>query len=446
MRRYITFAVIFFCLLLQQAVSEEQRLSLHDAIKTALGNNDDVKAFESSVSAKKAEIGISRSFLLPHINLDESFVRTNNPTGVFSIKLNQERFTESDFELQNLNNPDPVSDFQTNVSIEQPILAIPELLSIKASKKDYLARSEAFARQKELIAFKVIDSYIRVQTAKEFLGVSEKALEDAREQLRIADKRYNSGLGLYSDTLRASTAVTEAEQQIVSTQKNLKVAKRTLGLLLGLSESVDTDKEQSEIPLYDMEYYTDSSLDRKDIKSLELKHENATTNVQIAEAGFIPKIGVRGTYQLNDSDTPFGNQGNSWFIAGFMRWEIFNGTRRGYQRAQAKHRAAEIEQMLDGLQKKVSLRVYESHLAVDETKKNIELAEATLKTAEEGTRLVQKRYENSLSPFVDLLDAQVNLDRARANLVAKKNEYRISVARLSFESGTIFQDLGIEPR
>jgi len=54
------------------------------------------------------------------------------------------------------------------------------------------------------------------------------------------------------------------------------------------------------------------------------------------------------------------------------------------------------------------------------------------------------RYKGSLSPLVDLLDAQVNLDRSRANLVARKNEYEIAVARLNFESGTILQDLGIE--
>jgi outer membrane protein TolC len=81
---------------------------------------------------------------------------------------------------------------------------------------------------------------------------------------------------------------------------------------------------------------------------------------------------------------------------------------------------------------------------VEEAQKNVELAESSLRTAEEGTRLVKLRYQNSLSPFVDLLNAQVNLDRTRANLVAKRNEYKLAIATLSFESGTILEDLGIE--
>jgi hypothetical protein len=38
----------------------------------------------------------------------------------------------------------------------------------------------------------------------------------------------------------------------------------------------------------------------------------------------------------------------------------------------------------------------------------------------------------------------VSLDHARANSVAKENEYRLAVARLGYESGTILKDLGVE--
>lgn len=439
----LTVYFVFLFLLAQICAADEVLFKLRDAVSTALENNNELKSFESSVSAEKADIGISRSYLLPQINLEESFVRTNNPTGVFSIKLNEGRFKESDFEISSLNNPDPVSDFETNVSVEQPILAIQEALALKSANKDYLAKREEFGRLREYVAFRVVETYIQVGTAKEFVRVARKALEDAGEQLRIANSRFKSGMGLYSDTLRAETAVTEAEQQLVSTEKNLKVAKRSLGLLLGLDESVDTEAVTEGIALRGFEYYTEKSLSRKDVASLQYRYESARTNVSIADAGYLPRIGVRGTYQLNDRDAPFGSEGDSWFVAAVLRWEIFNGGRREYERARASHTASEMEESLEGMKKSVSLSVYESYLAVEEAGKNVELAEKSLETAAEGTRLVRKRYENSLSPFYDLLDSQLNLDRTRANLVAKQNGYSLSVARLSFESGTILEDLGI---
>lgn len=435
--------LLFILLIPRASVADELVFKLRDAVATALENNHELKAFESSVSAGKADVGVSRSYLLPQINLEEGFVRTNNPTGVFSIKLNQGRFKESDFDISELNNPDPVNDFETDISVEQPILAVQEALALKSANKEYLAKKEEYGRQREDLAFRVIEAYVGVGTAKEFVAVAEKALEDAREQLRIAKSRYKSGLGLYSDTLRAETAVTEAEQQLVSTGKNLKVAKRSLGLLLGLDESVDTEPVTEGIALRDFGYYSEKSLARKDVASLEYRYESARASVNKAEAGYLPRIGVRGTYQLNDNDVPFGSEGDSWFIAAFLRWEIFNGGRREYERAKASHTASQIEETLEGMKKNVSLSVYESFLAVEESKKNVELAEKSVETAAEGTRLVRKRYENSLSPFFDLLDSQLNLDRARADLAARRNGYLIALARLSFESGTILEDLGI---
>lgn len=446
MIRYLSylFLLSFFFTFSSLGSDGEIKLSLEEAIRIALKNNHEIRAVMNSVLAEGSDVGISRSFLLPRINMEERFVRTNNPTEVFSIKLNQERFSMSDFEIANLNNPDPISDFRTTFSAEQPILAIKELLTLKSANKYFKAAGEEFDRKREAVAFGVIKSYITVRIAKEFVGVAERAIDDAKENLRIADSRYKKGLGLFSDTLRASTSVSEAEQQLVSARKNLKVAKRALGVILGMTESVDVDAQPIDIPLEDIDYYREESLSRKDIRSLESRYEGARLDVRSHESGYIPTIGVGGTYQLNDQNAPFGAEGHSWFVMAFLRWEIFNGGKREYERAKAKHMAAEVKEQLDGLKNAVSFGVFESHLGVEEAHKNVELAEASLKSAEEGTRLVKLRYQNSLSPFVDLLNAQVNLDRSRANLVAKSNEYTLAIATLSFESGTILKDLGIE--
>ena len=46
--------------------------------------------------------------------------------------------------------------------------------------------------------------------------------------------------------------------------------------------------------------------------------------------------------------------------------------------------------------------------------------------------------------MVDLLDAQVNLDKARAAVVKTTNDYKVALISLSYESGILFKDLGIE--
>jgi outer membrane protein TolC len=427
-----------------ETAAAERTLTLPEALKIALEENHELKAFTNAVSAEKEGIGVARSFLLPKITLEERFLRTTNPTYAFMAKLNQERFTSQDFEVTSLNNPDPINDFQTSVSLEQPVFIKKALVGLEMSKTEAAAREEEFKRKREETALKVAQSYLTVNTAKTYVGIGEKAVEDAKEHLRIAEVRYKAGVGLYSDTLRASTTITEMEQKLVSAGKNLRIAKRTLGLLLGMSESADTAGESPRVPLKDTDYYVSASGARKDIKSLELRTENAKKNIALAEAGYYPSVGVGGSYQFNDHNKPLGSEGNSWLLSAFVRWELFDGTKTRHEQSRAKYRAAEAEEYLQGLKKVVSYQVYGACLTVEEAKKNVELSRQALQTAEEGKRLVKVRYENSLSPVVDLLDAQVSLDHARANLIARENEYDLAVITLAYESGTILTDLQVE--
>ncbi|NTU41867.1 MAG: TolC family protein [Nitrospirales bacterium] len=422
--------------------AENRRLSITEAVETALRENHEIRAFGHSLSARKEEVGISRSLLLPTISFEERFMRTDNPVYVFMGKLSQERFTSAD--MNSLNNPAPLNDFQTTLSFEQPIYARKAYIGLEISKKELGAKEAELSRKKEEIAFRVIRTSLMIQTSRERLKAAEKGLEDAKEHLRIAELRSSTGLGLQSDFLRASTALTEAEQRLVSSRKDLDLSFRALGLLLGMDSSVDITDGISEPELKELEVYTREALSRPDLKALELRNEEAKGSIKMAEAGYFPTLGVGGAYQLNNHSTPFGSEGTSWQLTAFLRWNLFDGTKSEHDRAKAKFQAAESEEQFAGMKKSVSFRVYEAYLGVQEAKKNADLARSGLQTSEEGRRLVRVRYENSLSPIVDLLDAQLTLDNSRAGLVARENDYRLSVLNLEYESGTLLKGLGIE--
>lgn len=426
------------------AAESENRYTLSEAVKTALQNNNEIKAQRNSHAAKQADVGIARSYLLPKISLEERYLRTVNPTYAFMTKLNQERIEQADFAPGTLNRPDAVSDFQTTLSFEQPLFVKKADIGLEMSKREVEASEEALERKKEEIAFKVVQYYLMVGTAAGYVGVAEKALEDAREHHRLAGLRYSTGLGLYSDRLRAGTMVAEAQQRLVSAGKNLRVARRALGLMIGSQEAVDVTPEIPTMPVREIDYLRTQSFARRDIKSMELRKENAKTNIKLAESGYFPFVGVGGAYQFNDHNKPVGSEGDSWQLMAFLRWELFDGTKRKHEKTKATYQVSEAEEHLEGMKKMVSFQVDEAWLTMEEAKTNWELAQESLKTAEEGRRLVKVRYEGSLSPIVDMLDAQLSFDHARANLVARENEYKVAVANLSYASGTILADLKLE--
>ena len=428
----------------KQAAADEV-LSLQEAMEKALRDNHQINAFHNSLASQKEDIGIARSSLMPKLTLEERFLRTNNPTFVFMSKLNQGRFTAQDFDVAALNDPSPENDFQTSLSVFQPLLAMQASIGVDMSETAYAAKKEEYFRKQEEIILQVSQNYFMAQMAEEYINVAEKGVEDAKEHLRIAQVNFNNGLGLYADTLRASTAVTEAEQKLVSARKNYRIAQRSLGMLLGLEDSVSTTQENISLPLHDLEYYTSHARERRDIQSMQHHFENARNNLRMNEAAYVPTLGVGSSYQLNDKDIPFGSDGESWQVFALFSWELFDGTKRHHEKQKARYLIEETREQLERLMDGAAFQVFESFLSVEEAQKNAELAKTSLATAEEGQRLVRLRYENSLSPLVDLLDAQVSLDQARADVIVRKKEEQLATLKLCFESGILFQELGLAP-
>lgn len=437
-------AVIILAACASNSPAQEKVLSLKEALEYSMNGNPEIRAAGKGLLVQQEEIGIARGFLLPKVTFEERFMRTDNPTYVFMAKLNQGRFASQDFDIPSLNSPSAVNDFQTGLSLEQPLFAPKAMIGIDMAKKEFAAKNEELERKKEDVAFHVLKAYLGIQTAKAYESIAEKGIEDAREHVRIAESRYNASLGLYSDTLRAKVALSSAEERLVTAKKSFSVAKRALGLMLGLVESVDVTEERPVFDLKSFEYYSDLSLSRKDLKSLETRYKNAENMLKMADAGYYPTVGVGGTYQMNDHSKPFGAEGQSWQVAAFLRWEIFDGTRREHEKQKAIAKIAETGEYLDGMKKALSFNVYEAYLGVDEAKKGLELAKSALEAAEEGKRLVMARYENSLSTIVDLLDVQTSLDASRANVIEREGAYLSAMANLGFQSGSILKDLGVE--
>ena len=332
-------------------------------------DNHELRAQTYAHAAKGADIGVARSYLLPKISLEERYMRTASPGYAFMAKLNQERIGAADFAPESLNHPAAIDDFQTALSLEQPLFAQKARVGLEMSRTEAAASGEELARTREEVAFRVVRSYLAADTAEAYIAAAQKGVEDALEHQRLADVAYASGLGLYSDTLRASTAVAEARQRLVSAKKNLGVARMALGLTIGSSGPVET-AETPELNVWQIEALRARAPGRRDLRSLEMRTQNAKNRVKLAEAGYYPILGVGGGLQWNDHNHPLGGEGDGWQVMAFLRWELFDGTKTRHERVKAGHEAREAEERLAGLRKLVSFQLEEAWLALEEASRN----------------------------------------------------------------------------
>jgi len=413
-----------------------------EAVAAALRNNASVLAAGYEAQAAREEARAARGLYLPRMTFEEKFLRTNVPAEAFALKLNEERLAASDFaDVRNFNEAPPINDFVAAVALEQPLFAPKAWLGRGLAAREARARELDLTRRKEDVVFQVLSSYLDLQTAKDYREVAERGLSDAREHYRIAETMENQGVGLASDRLRARVFLARAEAERVTAENRVSIARTALGLAMGEPGGTRVDAVAPVPPLPEKGILADRIAalprERADLRAFSLRVENAARQVTFEKSGYLPTVGVSGSYRIDGQDGPFSPDNRSWNIGVGLSWNLFDGLRREAAVAKAAAERSGARAYYRGSSDRAAFEVTQAWLAVEEAERRLEIARAAVDAAEEGTRLVKARYENQLARMIDLLDAQTALNGARADRVRAGNDLLHSRARLEAASGTL---------
>ncbi|MDD2734767.1 MAG: TolC family protein [Desulfuromonadaceae bacterium] len=440
--------LIIYAVLLLSAVTVEAEtvtLSLKDAINLALENNNQVKAAHFSSQAAQQGIVAANSRYLPAIQFEETAVASNSPTNTFMMKLDEGRFTQNDFQISSLNNPSAAHDFKTALSLQQPLF-VPSLSPLKEMAVKDARKSELqLEASRQGIAFQVFFTYLEVQKSDAQLKAADKAVADARENMRLAKVRTSSGVGLRSDELRSRTHLSMIEQKQISAYNNLILARMKLAMLIGMPEdknfAVSGLLGSIEVPAMSDQVISETLLNRVEIKQSNVDLEKSDAALRLARSAYLPTVGAFASYQLNAKDAPFTSDNDAWSAGVSLKWNVFDGFRRGSERKRALSGQSAAREMLESATKNVRYQLKESYLRRQEAEKQLEVAKHAVLDAEETVRLLTKRYENSLATMVELLDAQTALNQVRANLVETEAGYALAGGQVYYMTGTFVKEM-----
>ncbi|BDV41429.1 RND transporter [Geotalea uraniireducens] len=445
--KLLSLVAVLLLLSLSPAVlwAADASVTLKEALDRALQQNHLVRGAAYERDAAEREVAVSRSRYFPRIMFDESFGASNSPTRVFMMKLDEGRFTNDDFQIGNLNHPAVHSDFQTSLSLEQPLLDFSVGYLKTMAEKDADRQRELFGQRREDVGFSVFSAYLEVQKARAMLAAAEKDVAEAREHFRVAKVRNEQGVGLKSDELRARTFLSETEQQNITAINDLKLAKMRLALAAGgeAGDYLDIDGDVTTEPfrMSEEEVVHEALQSRPDLKGTAKLVEKADAAVGLARSAWLPTLYADASYQMNDRDIPLGRDNDAWAVGASLRWEIFDGLRRSNDQARARASRQAAAQYQEQLRNEIVLQVRESILRREEAGKRLEVARHAFLAADEATRLVSKRFENGLATIVDLLDSQSALNRTRTGLVKSETDYLLATGRIYYAAGIFLKEI-----
>ena len=421
-----------------------QKLTLKAAVNTALEQNRLVKAAGHSADAAGQGIAIANSRYYPGIFFEETFAASNAPTQTFMMKLDEGRFTQSDFQINNLNHPSAHNDFRTVLTIQQPLYqpstAPLREMALKDAEKGVLE----LEKTRQSIAFQVFRTYLEAQKAAAQLTAAEKAMAEARENMRLATVRSETGVGLKSDELRARTHLATMESQLITANNNLALAQMRLAMVVGLRQGrVEPAESFAGFPgPFQTEELTASALEnRSDLRQSRAELERSDAAVKLARSAYLPSVGAFASYQMNAEHTPFGSDNDAWSAGVSLRWQLFDGFRRGRERDRANSGRSATAETLEHSAEEIAYQVHESLLRREEMEKRRDVARHALLDAEETVRLLSRRFENSLATMAELLDAQSALNQTRASLAESEANHALAGGQVYYTSGIFLKEM-----
>lgn len=416
-------------------------LSLHAAIQGALEKNPMLAAARSRVGASAERITQANSGFYPKVYLSEAYQLTTNPMWAFGMKLNQEIIAQRDFEPEILNDPDSIDNFNTMLWMNWPLFDSGQTwYGRQQAQMSHQASAAGLDRTRQEIISQTVAAYTDLVFAKENIVIIEQALRTAGAHLRMIENRYDTGLTVKSDLLRARVHISELEQQQVEANSQYMIAQAALSMVMG-EESRNvvmpvTPLERKQLTTKLLTEWIDMALaGRSDLREIKFYEQTARMEIKKSRSAHWPSVNLTGSYEINTAD--FDDTVNNYTVGANITLNLFSGNSISARERESLYRHNETSANLRAMNQKIQMETRSAYYRLQSAEKRIQAATLSVEAANETLRIVGNRYDNGQVSLVSLLDAELAVNRAKNNLNMALKDHMQSRAQLGLAVGNL---------
>ncbi|MFN7982271.1 MAG: TolC family protein [Vicinamibacterales bacterium] len=444
MVRFITTLTLLFCVgapgaLLAQGADAPEPLALHTLIDDALARSAPLRASKAQADAANASLDAARSTVFPRVSFTESWQRGNQPIFVFSTLLASRRFAASNFAIDQLNHPDSLGAFHATAAIEH-------VLFDGGARKASIAQASAQAEIATLATSdaelttvaRIVEMYGRLLAVQANRAAVSGALDSAREDLQLAERRRDAGTVTEADVLSLAVRVADLRQRIIQLDGDAAIVRAQLNRLAGAPlarefravapEAADLAAAPS---LADA--MADADAHRPDVKLAAASVSAAEEAGRAARAALLPRVAAQGAVDI--AGTRAFDRASSWIVGGEVRWSLGLGGTERAQIGAATAAASRARAEADDVKAQVHVEVLTALRQLETARARQAVGDAMVAQARESHRITRDRYEAGLARVNDVLLASATLLDAEAQRASAVADEFTSRAHLSRATG-----------
>ncbi len=395
--------------------------------------NSSIKIAHEDFNQAQADYRQTNAIFLPTIAVSHTGIATNNPVMAFGSKLNQGVFSESDFGINNLNNPKSIENFTTSFQIEQPLLNFDGFHQRKASKNKMEAMALQTERARDYLFLEVEKRYMELQLAYKAVEVLEKALQSANANQKSTNDLFTQGYLQRADVLSMEVRVTEVESQLQQGYSAVKNASDYLSYLMNDETTLIFSPLDSLIvsPTHTEHGTGTISPERSDLKALQMATNAYEASYKADKMAFLPSLNAFGSYDLYDAKA-FQGQANSYVVGAQLNWTILEGTKRTGKAQKSRSELEKSKLQYEQYLYQSTIELNKADRMLLDAKNKLTLTALALEQSRESLRIRTNRFKEGLEKPSDVLMAETQYAQKQLEYYQTIFEHNYAYAYLQF--------------
>lgn len=398
--------------------------TLREVMQLALENNRDLRIAVLNIGKSRAQYRIQRAELLPQVAVGASEAAQRTPASVSSSGVGGISRT-----------------YSADVGISSYELDLfGRVRSLKAQAlQSYLATEEAQRSVHISLLAEVATSYMTLVADLERSWLADETLRSRVEALALQRERHGVGSANDLELRQAEGEMEAARFDALALSSQVEQDFNALELLVGapLPDSLQSQEPPQFGRTLGVEAIpaglpSDLLQHRPDILAAEHHLIAANANIGTARAAFFPSIHLTGSAGRASDDLSelFDSGGRAWSFVPQISLPIFNGGRLranlSISKADRDIAVAEYEKAIQ-----TAFREVADALALrGVVDVQVEAQQKRVEAASAAYTLVKLRYDNGVSGYLEVLDAQRALNAAQQTLVQTELARQASLVAL----------------
>lgn len=418
-------------------------LTADRAVKIALETSSQAVVAEASVVDARANLLGAYSGILPHVSLGY----TRGGSWINHTEGNSVLGTESF----------PFNTYNTEGYLTTPtaranwnVLDFSAISGFRSAGKSVQSAESQRISARNDIALEVKRQFYLVVQAIQLARVNTEALKLSRDDERRVRALFDVGSVSRSDVLRAQVRTAQSELDSLTSGHQVTVQRIALAAALGIREQ--TMGEVDTVLTNDVRDFDEASLlaeaerNRPDIQAADAEMRAAADAVRSAKLLRVPYVSLAGdiSFDLKSNTKQEEDIGGGVRVeqsqsrksyrdigaAISLNWNIFDGLATDSRIAAARARHMRAKERSEALHRNLESEVRQQYLAFREVIEGNRVADRAVESAEENFKLTQQKYNVGSATILDLIDAQVQFQRARSQQVTALAAIRVAEASL----------------